>query len=126
MADILAIDDEQQWLELYTEKLGEMGHMVKTYTNGQVALNEMGEARPDLVILDLRMAPSGRQMLWMIRRYWPGVPVILSSAYAGYKGDPDYAGVDAFLEKSTDLTGLVGAVEYVLSKKEDRRGRPEA
>ena len=126
MADILAIDDEQEWLELYAERLAEMGHVVKTYSNGQVALNEMGQNLPDLVILDLRMAPSGRQMLWMIRRYWPGVPVIISSAYAGYKGDPDYAGVDAFLEKSTDLTELVGAVEYVLSKREHGRRRPTA
>jgi DNA-binding NtrC family response regulator len=126
MAYILAIDDEPEWLELYAERLVEMGHSLRAYTNGQVALNEMGEERPDLVILDLRMAPSGRQMLWMIRRYWPDVPVILSSAYAGYKGDPDYAGVDAFLEKSTDLTRLVGAIEYVLSKKEPGRPRPTA
>lgn len=126
MADILAIDDEREWLELYADRLAEMGHVVKTYSNGQVALNEMGRDPPDLVILDLRMAPSGRQMLWMIRRYWPGVPVIISSAYGGYKNDADFAKVDAFLEKSTDMAKLAAIVEYVLSKREHGDSRPTA
>jgi len=118
MAYILAVDDEPDWLALYAETLGGAGHSVRTYTNGQVAFNEMGESRPDLVILDLRMAPSGRQLLWMIRRYWPGVPVIVSSAYGGYRDDPDFRSVDAFVEKSTDLTELVGAVDSILGGKE--------
>jgi DNA-binding NtrC family response regulator len=116
MADILAVDDQEEWLELYSEKLAEMGHTVRAYTKGQVALNETGGRRPDLVILDLRMAPSGRQMLWMIQRYWPGVPVIISTAYGGYRDDPDFARAAAFFEKSTDMAKFGAIVEHVLNR----------
>ena len=126
MADILAVDDEKEWLELYAEGLGSVGHTVRTFGDGQAALNEMGRDLPDLVVLDIRMAPSGRQVLAMIRRYWPDLPVVVSSAYGGYRDDPDFTKASAFIDKSTDLSGLIWAIDTVLTRREGPQPRPDA
>ena len=126
MADIVAIDDEKEWLELYAEGLSAAGHTVWTFGDGQAALNEIGRSRPDLVVLDIRMAPSGRQMLWMIRRYWPELPVVMSSAYGGYRNDPDFVKADAFVDKSTDLNELISTIESVLGRTQGAQIRQGA
>ena len=116
MADILAVDDEKEWRELYAEGLAEVGHTVRTFGDGSKALDEIGRSPPDLVILDIRMGPSGRQMLWMIRRYWPELPVVISSAYGGYRNDPDFVKADAFVDKSTDLNELIVTIDSLVCK----------
>lgn len=128
MTAIVVIDDEKEWLELYGEGLGANGHAVRTFGDGRAALLDMDLEVPDVVVLDIRMAPSGRDVLRSIRRRWPGLPVVVASSYVGYRDDPDFAfdRVDAFLEKSTDLTELFGTIEYVLSKREGAGRRADA
>lgn len=126
MADILAVDDEKEWRELYAEGLAEVGHTVRTFGDGSEALDEIGRSPPDLVVLDIRMAPSGRQMLWMIRRCWPELPVVISSAYGGYRNDPDLVKADAFVDKSTDLNELITTIDSVLSQRQGAQLREGA
>lgn len=126
MADILAVDDEKEWRELYAEELAEAGHTVRTFGDGRKALDEIGRSPPDLVILDIRMGPSGRQMLGMIRRCWPGLPVVISSAYGGYRNDPDFVKADAFVDKSTDLNELIVTIAGLLSQEQGVRPQLDA
>ncbi len=42
MADVFAIDDEKEWLELYAEGLAEVGHTVRTFEDGSEALDDTG------------------------------------------------------------------------------------
>jgi len=73
--------------------------------------------KPDLVILDLRMAVSGRSMLEILRRRRPNVPVVIHTVYGGYEDDPGMASVDGFVVKSPDLTALVSTVDAVLRRR---------
>ena len=82
MADIIAVDDEKGWLDLYEEKLSEAGHTVRTFENGLRALEDMKRKLPDLVILDIRMSPSGRDVLRTVRRAWPDLPIVVITAWA--------------------------------------------
>jgi DNA-binding NtrC family response regulator len=114
LAGIIAVDDERDWLDLYAERLGEAGHTVLTFEDGLRAFEEIKQKLPDLVILDIRMCPSGRDMLRAIRRAWPGLPVVVSSSYGGYRDDPDFAAVSAFVDKSPDLAAMLEAINGIL------------
>lgn len=114
MAHIMAVDGEREWLDLYAERLAETGHTVQTFGDAVRAFEEMKRKMPDLLILDSRMSPGGRDALRAIRRAWPGLPVVLVSSYGGYRDDPDFAGVSAFMDKSPDLAPLLEAVGGIL------------
>lgn len=114
MADVLVVDDEETWRELYVERLSEAGHDVRAAGDGSEALEEMRTRIPDIVVLDIRMAPSGRHLLRSIMLFWPGVPVVVSSAYGGYRGDADFMKATAFVDKTADLGELVAAIAGIL------------
>lgn len=117
MADVLVVDDEETWRELYIERLSSAGHDVRTAGDGNEALEEMRTKAPDIVVLDIRMAPSGRHLLRSIMLVWPEVPVVVSSAYGGYRGDPDFMKATAFVEKTVDLGELVEAIAEILDAR---------
>jgi DNA-binding response OmpR family regulator len=119
MDRILAIDDERLWLELYAEKLTDAGFTVSTLEDGRSAVREIERLSPALVILDVRMSPSGRDVLSLIRTARPDLPVIISSAYGGYRDDRDFARANAFIEKSTDFAELLAAIQRLVP------GRPQ-
>ena len=121
MADILVVDDETDWLDLYVERLGAAGHEVRTAGDGESALEEIRTRIPDVVVLDIRMAPSGRQLLRSIMLFWPEVPVVVSSAYGGYRGDADFMRATAFVEKTPDLGELVEAIAAILGAEGEIR-----
>jgi len=114
MADVLVVDDEETWRELYMERLSTAGHDVRAAGDGKEALEEMRARIPDIVVLDIRMAPSGRHLLRSIMLFWPEVPIVVSSAYGGYRGDADFMKATAFVEKTADLGELVEAIARIL------------
>ena len=114
MADVLVVDDEETWRELYVERLSAAGHDVRAADDGNEALEEMRARIPDIVVLDIRMAPSGRHLLRSIMLFWPEVPVVVSSAYGGYRGDADFMKATAFVDKTADLGELVEAIAGIL------------
>jgi len=123
MADVLVVDDEETWRELYVERLTAAGHDVRAARDGSEALEEMRTKVAEIVVLDIRMSPSGRHLLRSIMLFWPGVPVVVSSAYGGYRGDADFMKATAFVEKTPDLGELVDAIAGILAA--GRGFRPE-
>jgi DNA-binding NtrC family response regulator len=117
MAELLAVDDEPEWLRLYEQVLSEEGHVLRCVADGREAIRDFEKRPADAVILDIRMAPSGRDVMRAIRRMRPDVPIIVSSAYAGYRTDPDFEKADAFLVKSGDPQRLRAAVRDVLERR---------
>jgi DNA-binding NtrC family response regulator len=117
MADVLVVDDEETWRELYVERLSDAGHDVRAAGDGNEALEEMRTRIPDIVVLDIRMAPSGRHLLRSIMLFWPEVPVVVSSAYGGYRGDADFMKATAFVDKTVDLGELVEAIAGILGAR---------
>ncbi len=117
MADVLVVDDEVTWRDLYVERLSAAGYEVRTAGDGEEALEEMRTRIPDIVVLDIRMAPSGRHLLRSIMLFWPEVPVVVSSAYGGYRGDADFMKATAFVDKTASLGELVEAIAGILGAK---------
>ena len=121
MADILVVDDEQSWRDLFTELLETTGHTVRAVENGVLALDEIKRRKPDLTILDIRMSPSGRDLLRSVRRLMPDMPVVVCSSYGGYRDDPDFSKVDAYVVKSTDMGELLEAIDNTLARRQLHR-----
>ena len=78
---ILAVDDESSVVEVVSEYFGALGYQVETASDGPAALARLGEARPDIVLLDVRMpGMDGVEVLKRIRSLDPGLPVVMVTA----------------------------------------------
>jgi CheY-like chemotaxis protein len=77
---ILVVDDEETILLTSARVLELKGFEVRTAPDGFAALVELRKALPDLLISDLRMPNmSGFELLSIVRRRFPHIPVIAIS-----------------------------------------------
>ena len=97
---ILVVDDDAVFREIAKEILPAHGYDVRCVEDGFEALNTLKSASPDLIIADLNMPRmSGFELLSVVRRRFPQIPVIAVSGE--FTGPEIPAGVlaDIFLEK---------------------------
>ncbi len=96
---ILVVDDEPSILEISSALLASKGYEVRTAADGFAALVELRRALPDILISDLKMPNmSGFELLSVVRRRFPHVPVIaISGEYNGIA--PEGLIADAFFSK---------------------------
>ena len=77
---VLIVDDDPALLEIAALVLKERGYEVRKAEDGFQALVELRRSLPDVVISDLRMPNmSGFELLSVIRRRFPHIPVIAIS-----------------------------------------------
>jgi CheY-like chemotaxis protein len=107
---LLVVDDEPSIREVTSAMLAEQGYEVLTAEDGQEALEVLPRFRPDLVVTDLRMPRlSGFELLEIIRKQFPGLPVIaVSGEYSGNELPPNLD-ADAFLQKGSCYIDPLGA-----------------
>jgi two-component system, response regulator, stage 0 sporulation protein F len=107
MAKILIVDDEEHIRMLYQVELQDEGYEVATAADGHKLLERIENERPNLVILDIKMAGyNGLDLLQEIRKRFYNLPVILCSAYDSFKRDMKSIAADFYVVKSSDLTQL--------------------
>jgi CheY-like chemotaxis protein len=115
MKKILIVDDEEVIRMLYSEELEEEGYEVVTTGTGQGLIELMAKEKPDLVVLDIKMAEhDGLDLLQDIRKDFYNIPVILCSAYSSFKGDLKSIAADYYVVKSADLTELKQKIKMAL------------
>jgi CheY-like chemotaxis protein len=111
---ILVVDDEASIRESMEMLLTAEGYKVRTATDGFDALLQLRIELSDLIVSDLNMPQmSGFELLSVIRRRYPEIPVIaVSGAYASSNGVPGGVIADAFYAKGQhhpqDLLRTVG------------------
>jgi len=105
---LLLVDDDAALLHLLTLILTNSGYEVRSAQDGFSALAAIRAEVPDILLSDLYMAGmSGFELLSVVRRRFPMIPVIaMSSAYTGPEV-PTGVAADAFYEKATDLNALM-------------------
>jgi two-component system, response regulator, stage 0 sporulation protein F len=107
MAKILIVDDEEHIRMLYQVELQDEGYQVATAADGNKLIERIECEKPDLVILDIKMAGyNGLDLLQEIRNRFYNLPVILCSAYDSFKRDMKSIAADFYVVKSSDLTQL--------------------
>jgi CheY-like chemotaxis protein len=83
---ILLVEDDDEVAALVIEMLQELGYRITRTASAQGALGALADDRPiDLVFSDIIMPGSmnGLDLAREVRRRRPGVPVLLTSGYAG-------------------------------------------
>jgi len=115
MKKILIVDDEEVIRMLYGEELVDEGYKVITTGTGLGLVGLVERERPDLIILDIKMAEhNGLDLLQDIRKEFYNIPVILCSAYSSYKGDLKSIAADYYVVKSADLSELKQKIKMAL------------
>ena len=110
---ILAVDDEQNLLELLMTVLGKRGFKVKTALNGIEALKLLDQESFQLALLDLKMGPvNGVQLLKEIKDRRPVIKVIMMTAYptSETRTQASANGASAYLTKPVDIQKLVDTI----------------
>jgi len=115
MKKILIVDDEEVIRMLYGEELEDEGYKVITTGTGLGLVELVDRERPDLIILDIKMAEhNGLDLLQDIRKEFYNIPVILCSAYSSYKIDLKSIAADYYVVKSADLSELKRRIKMAL------------
>jgi CheY-like chemotaxis protein len=110
---ILLVDDEKSVRESIAMLLTSVGYDVATANDGFDALLHLKSVLPEVIISDLSMPHmSGFEFLSVLRRRFPGIPVIaMSGAYEEGSAVPGGVIADAFYAKGRnhpeDLFGAV-------------------
>jgi len=122
MKRILLVEDDEHIQFLIREELVENGYEVIIASDGVEAMKMLqaeGAPSPDLIILDIRMPKmDGFETMGHILKSKIDSPIIIHSAYSGYKNHPLTMAADAYVVKSHNFTQLNEAISEVLGMKD--------
>lgn len=115
---IYIVDDHQMLIDGLKALLSDEKHisLVGENTSAKVALKEVGEYRPDIVLTDINMpGMDGIELTREIKKQQPEVKVIALSMYGERETISDMlkAGVSAYILKNTGKQELLKAIEKV-------------
>lgn len=125
-ARILLVDDEQDFVEILSMRLGEAGESVTAAYNGQECLNKLETQKFDVVILDIKMpGMDGIQTLRKIKILYPLVEVILLTGHGTTETAVEGMKLGAYdyLLKPADFKDLTTKLEGARKKKEEQEER---
>jgi len=120
-ATILITDDEKSIRNTLREILEFENYKIMEAENGKKAIETIKKGQIDLVILDIKMqGMDGIEVLEMIKKIEPGLPVIMISGHGTIKiaVEATKLGAYDFLEKPPDLNRLLISIRNGLSSSE--------
>jgi len=118
MSKVLIVDDEPHLRLLYETELRRAGIETMTASNAAQGLEFVETMKPDLVILDIRMAGmDGIEALQRILERDNSIPVVLNTAFSSYRDNYLTWAADAYVTKSSDVTELLDTVKELLDSR---------
>lgn len=118
MRAILIVDDEYGLAEILADLLTAQGHTVATAINGKLALEALGELRPDVILADVMMPiMSGDEMVRTLKQdpAFRDIPVIMMSAAGLDELDAElHPLISGFLQKPFTFQDFMAELERVL------------
>ena len=119
-ANVLLVDDEEQFLKVLSQRLEGKGLKVDTSTSGEDAIKKVKGKDFDAIILDLVMpGMSGIETLKRIRSENPDLQIILLTGHATVEKGVEAmkTGAVDFLEKPADLNKILEKVAEAKRKR---------
>jgi CheY-like chemotaxis protein len=116
---ILAVDDDEDIVEVIRIILEDEGYEVSTLTSGKHVMDVISSVRPDLILLDVMLAGmDGREICRNIKAHqiFKYIPVVMISASHNLQallkspGSPN-----DFLAKPFDINNLISKVKMQLA-----------
>ena len=111
---VLLLDDEIDILNLFKDVLNVNGIDARTFTNPELALEELegNHAKYKLVISDIRMSPiSGFEFIKKLRDIDPRIKVVLMTAFEIEASQLKEVHTDEFFNKPIEIDNLVQLVK---------------
>jgi CheY-like chemotaxis protein len=124
MVKILIADDNEALRELYALEFEGEGYEVITAANGDEAVAQCREQKPDAIVLDIGMPEkSGLEVLGELSLMNGGTPVIVNTAYPMFKMDYRAHRASGWVTKSSNPDGIIDAVNKALAQKDNSTKR---
>ena len=123
-ANILAVDDSPETIELIRRNLESIGYQVYSAGSVQSAVKLVGSLRIDLVITDLKMpGENGMELVRHITENHRGVGVLVITGFPSIQGAVESIkiGAEEYLVKPFTDEELFKSVERVLTKTQKHR-----
>lgn len=118
MKRILLVEDDEHLQVLIREELVDEGYEVVVAGDGVEAMSMLqteDACPPDLIILDIRMPRmDGFETMGHLLKSKIDSPIIIHSAFSGYKSHPLTMAADAYVVKSHNFTRLKETVSELL------------
>ena len=114
---ILVVDDEPLVRQMLTECLSRDGHTIETASSGREALENFQADKINLVLIDRSMPEmSGDQVATAIKRFTPGIPIIMLTGFGEMIEDGDRpTAVDLVLPKPITPDTVRRALQNAMS-----------
>ena len=124
--NVLVVDDEKDFVEMFSLRLKEVGEKVKGVYSGEEALSLLARQPIDVVILDIKMpGMDGIETLRAIKRQHPLVEVILLTGHGSVDTAVEGLKLGAFdyTNKPADFEDLLVKLEGARKRKEEQEER---
>jgi DNA-binding NtrC family response regulator len=119
-ASVLLVDDEEQFLQVLSERLTNRGLRVSSVTSGEEAVALVENKNFDAVVVDLAMPGiDGIETTKKIKEKRPDLEIIILTGHATVKAGIEAMklGAEDFLEKPVDLNVLLERIGEAKDKR---------
>ena len=123
---VLLVDDEVEFATTLAERLTLRGIEAVTVHDGEAALQRIAADPPQIVVLDMMMPGlGGLEVLRLIKKSHPGIPVILLTGRGSTKEGIDGMDLGAydFLMKPIKIEALVEKMKEALGQSTSGRAK---
>jgi CheY-like chemotaxis protein len=121
---VLLVDDDPLIRNLVSRNLVAAGYVVRSAIDGLDAIRKLRAGLPALIISDLNMpCMSGMELLNVVRKRFPQIPVIVISGVA-FADMPEGVAADAYCHKNEFLSELLLQTILTLTSKLPLRAAP--
>jgi len=119
---VLVVDDELKNAELVAAELRDAGFAASHVGSGAEAVTRLEAGGVDALVTDLRMKPpDGMALLAETRRRWPGIAVVLMTAYGalGTAREALKQGAQDYVEKEGDYADVIARVLHEVAERRE-------
>lgn len=123
---VLLVDDEEDFVEMLSLRLNEMGERVKACHSGKECLKILEKTDIDVVILDIKMpGMDGIETLKEIKKAFPLLEVIMLTGHGSTETAVEGMKLGAFdyLMKPADFDDLTAKLEGARKRKDEQEER---
>lgn len=125
-ANILILDDEQNYLLVLQSVLEDEGYSVTALSNPEMGLAFLDDSEVDVVVTDMKMPGlTGQDVLEHVKKNYPHIPVMIMTAFGSIESAVEAMRIGAFdyitkpFENEELLLSLGKAVSYARTQQEN-------
>ncbi|GAB7127036.1 nitrogen regulation protein NR(I) [Amantichitinum ursilacus] len=121
MSTVWVIDDDRSIRWVFEKALAREGIAFATFSSATEALARLGREVPEAIVCDIRMpGESGLTFLELVKKDYPGLPVIIMTAHSDLESAVSafQGGAFEYLPKPFDIDQATGLIQRALQEGE--------